>query len=313
MNKLLKILLSIAAVLLVATALLWTPDTSYSEMKNKYLTSDSQFIDLENGVRVHFRDFGNPQRNALVLIHGTSDSLLTWDAISPMLEQQYRLISLDLPGHGFSSAHPTADYSREQMSKTVVLLLDHLKLESASLMGNSLGGGIAWRTALDYPDRVEALVLLDPSGAPRAKKSKSNLGFRLLRTEFGRLIGRKITPRSLVQKSLTDTVEDPALVDDKITDRYWELLRLPGNRQALTELALQPWNETAWQNISQLTHPTLLVWGENDPLIPSSHADLFAAELENSQVLVYPGIGHLPMLELPEKLAEDVQNFLQQN
>lgn len=201
-KSLVKIVTGLIILLGVTLIVLWTPDTDWQEMHAKYSHSDSQFVELSNGVKIHYRDVGNSQSQAIVLIHGTSDSLLTWDAIAPYLKKDYRLISLDLPGHGFSSAHPQADYSRGAMVESVKLLMDHLDIDSASLIGNSLGGGIAWRTALSHPDRVNSLVLLDPSGAPIKVPSKSNIGFRLMRSSTGRLIAKKITPRALVKNRL---------------------------------------------------------------------------------------------------------------
>ncbi|MFT5135565.1 MAG: pimeloyl-ACP methyl ester carboxylesterase [Arenicella sp.] len=288
----------------------WTPDTNWQKMYAKYGHSDSQFVELSNGVKIHYRDYGNSQSQAIVLIHGTSDSLLTWDDLGSYLENDYRLISLDLPGHGFTSAHPQADYSRGAMVESVKLLMDYLNVDSASLIGNSLGGGIAWRAALSYPDRVNSLVLLDPSGAPVIARSKSNIGFRLMRSPTGRLIAKKITPRALVKKSLADTVQDDSIVSEKMVDRYWELLRLPGNRQALTELAMVPRDQLPWNNIADLNQATLIVWGATDQLIPVSSGTLFNDALPNSQLIVYPEIGHLPMIEAAQTTANDIHQFL---
>ncbi|MFT5612010.1 MAG: pimeloyl-ACP methyl ester carboxylesterase [Polaribacter sp.] len=309
-TSLFKIVTALFLLLGLILQLLWTPDTDWQEMRDKYGHPDSQLVELSNGVKIHYRDFGNSQSQAIILIHGTSDSLLTWDAIAPYLENDYRLISLDLPGHGFSSAHPQANYSRGAMVESVKLLMDYLNVDSASLIGNSLGGGIAWRTALSYPDRVNSLVLLDPSGAPLMMRSKSNIGFRLMRSPIGRIIAKKITPRALVKKSLTDTVQDDAIVSEKLVDRYWELLRLPGNRQALTELAMVPHDQLAWNNIADLNQATLIIWGATDQLIPVSSGALFHDELLNSQLIVYPEIGHLPMIEAAQTTANDIHQFL---
>lgn len=309
-SLLIKIVVGLFILLGVVLLALWTPDTDWQEMHDKYAHSDSQFVELGNGVKIHYRDFGNSQSPAIVLIHGTSDSLLTWDPIAPYLENDYRLISLDLQGHGFSSAHPQADYSRSAMVESVRLLMDYLEVDSAALIGNSLGGGIAWRAALSHPDRVNSLVLLDPSGAPHKTQSKSNIGFRLMRSSIGRFLGRKITPRALVEKSLTDTVVDDQLVSEKMVDRYWELVRLPGNRQALTELALVQKDQSPWNDIASLNQPALIIWGEKDQLIPVSSGALFDSALPNSQLVVYPEIGHLPMIEAPQTTANDIREFL---
>jgi pimeloyl-ACP methyl ester carboxylesterase len=309
-KSLFKIVTGLIILFGVTLIVLWTPDTDWQEMHVKYSHSDSRFVELSNRVKIHYRDFGDSQSQAIVLIHGTSDSLLTWDVITPYLEDDYRLISLDLPGHGFSSAHPRADYSRGAMVESVKLLMDHLDIDSASLIGNSLGGSIAWRTALRHPDRVNSLVLLDPSGAPLKVPSKSNVGFRLMRSSIGRLIAKKITPRALVKKSLSDTVADDAIVSETMVDQYWELLRLPGNRQALTELAMVQPDQSPWDNIAALNQATLIIWGAKDQLIPLSSGTVFNDELPNSQLIVYPEVGHLPMIEAAPTTANDISQFL---
>lgn len=309
-TSLIKIVVGLFILFGIALIVFWTPDTAWQEMHDKYGRSDSQFIELSNGVKIHYRDFGSRQSQPIVLIHGTSDSLLTWDAITPYLENDYRLISLDLPGHGFSSVHPQADYSRSAMVESVKLLMDYLKVDSASLIGNSLGGGIAWRAALSHPERVSSLVLLDPSGAPHKAISKSNLGFRIMRSSIGRFFAKKVTPRALVERSLLDTVVDGKIVHEKMIDRYWELLRLPGNRQALTELALAKRDQSAWDDIASLNQPSLIIWGEQDQLIPVSSGTLFDDALPNSKLIVYPQIGHLPMIEAPQTTANDISQFL---
>lgn len=307
-KRLLQLLL---VALIVLVAWLYTPNTSWQEMRDKYALADSQFVQLDNGVNMHYRDHGNPAGKAIVLIHGTSDSLRTWDHLIPLLQDDYRLIAMDLPGHGLSSQHPDRDYSRRSLSASVQQLMQHLKVDSATLVGNSLGGNIAWRTAAIAPAKVDALVLLDPSGSPPVENKKSNIGFRLLGTSVGRQLGKIFTPRALVEKSLIGTVYDAELVSDAVTDRYWELLRLPGNRDTLTELALIQWNQEAWQRIGEIEEPTLIIWGAEDHITPTKNAPVFDEAMANSRLLIYPEVGHLPMLEVPDKTAQDIRDFLQ--
>ncbi|MEM7360354.1 MAG: alpha/beta hydrolase [Pseudomonadota bacterium] len=311
-NMLKRLLQLLFIALVVLVAWLYTPDTSWEKMRDKYATAESEFVTLENGLRLHYRDTGNSAGKAIVLIHGTSDSLLTWDRISPLLQNDYRLIAMDLPGHGLSSQHPERDYSKQGFSNSVQLLMDHLGIDSATLVGNSLGGNIAWRTAALAPGKVDALVLLDPSGSPPVVNKKSNIGFRLMRTSIGRQLGKIFTPRTLIEKSLIGTVYDPLLVNDALTDRYWEMLRLPGNRDTLTALALVQWDQQAWENIGQIATPSLIIWGAEDHITPTKNAAVFNSAMSNSQLLIYPEVGHLPMIEVPEKTAADIRSFLEE-
>lgn len=95
-----------------------------------------------------------------------------------------------------------------------------------------------------------------------------------------------------------------------MVDQYWELLRLPGNRQALTELAMVQWDQSPWDNIARLNQPTLIIWGAKDQLIPLSSGALFDDALPNSQLIVYPEVGHLPMIEAAPTTANDIHQFL---
>lgn len=295
-------------VCVAAAAWFWTPDTDFDTTLTKYTANNTELITLDDGTRIHFRDTGNSAAQTLLLVHGTSDSLLTWDSLSKELEGQYRLVSLDLPGHGFSSA--PAQPSFEHFVDVCEELLEHLGIDSAIWVGNSLGGGIAWRAALFKPERVAALVLLDPSGAPRTKPAKSNIGFKLLANPVARFLGQSITPRSLIERSLIGSVANPATVTEERVDRYWELLRLPGNRSALANLASLRRSDNNWARIGEIKQATLIVWGAEDQVTPAENAPLFQAAMQNAELTVYDGVGHLPMIEAPMKLAEDINRFV---
>ncbi len=304
-------LLILLAILIAALISLWTPNTDYQDSLKKYAGEQPQFITLEGGLRVHFRDTGNKTGPTILMIHGTSDSLLTWEPISDYLQSRFRLISIDLPGHGFSSA-------AESISFTMLVDAAHQTLvsrgvKSAIWMGNSLGGGVAWRAALRHPQAVEALILLNSSGAPRASRSRSNIGFRILANPVGRFIGRNITPRALIEKSLLGSVNNHELLTDSLVDRYWELLRLPGNREALANLATMPRSDSDWNNIGGLTVPTLIVWGDADQIIPMTQGNKFLDAISGSEFISYADIGHLPMIEAPERLSNDIVRFVEQH
>lgn len=304
-------LLFLLAILIAALIGLWTPDTDYQDGLNKYVGEHPQFITLEGGLRVHFRDTGNKTGPTILMIHGTSDSLLTWEPISAYLESRFRLISIDLPGHGFSSAAESISFTTLVDAAHQTLLSQGI--ESAIWMGNSLGGGVAWRAALRHPQAVEALILLNSSGAPRTERSRSNLGFRILANPVGRFLGRNITPRSLIEKSLLGSVNNHEVVSDSLVDRYWELLRLPGNRAALSNLATMPRTDSDWNNIGGVTVPTLIVWGDEDQIIPMAQGNKFLDAISGSEFISYADIGHLPMIEAPKRLSKDIIRFLEQS
>ena len=153
--------LVLAVVLGMPSGIFWTPDTSFDDMQVKYGGGASQFLVLASSDRLHYRDQGGSGGEVLIFIHGTSASLHTWERLG----DRYRLISLDLPGHGLTGANAARDYSREAMVFSIWSLMDHLSITAATLVGNALGGSVAWAAALDMPKRVRSLVLLAPSGA----------------------------------------------------------------------------------------------------------------------------------------------------
>jgi len=312
--KLIKISLGVILLMLVIlTIVFWTPDTSFEQMTQKYAVSPSNFIELENGDRLHYRDQGSVNESVLVLIHGTSASLHTWQPLIESIGHRFRMISLDLPGHGFTGSNARRDYSRKAMVSSIWRLLDHLNIRSATLVGNSLGGAVAWESALDSPERVNSLILLAPSGAPKKTESKSNIGFKILRTSLGQALMKKISPRSIIAASLHQTVAVPEIVTEGMIDRYWELLRLPGNRQAMIDLANTPRDKHAWKKLSTISAPTLVIWGEQDQVLPVTMIVTFDSELQNVRVERLRNVGHLPMEEAVKEVSDQIIGFCESN
>lgn len=310
--KLLKrfiLVLVLAMVSGMLSDIFGTPDTSFDDMQVKYGGGASQFLVLASDDRLHYRDQGGSGGEVLIFIHGTSASLHTWEPLIERLGDRYRLISLDLPGHGLTGANAARDYSREAMVFSIWSLMDHLSITAATLVGNSLGGAVAWAAALDRPERVRSLVLLAPSGAPNTTAAKSNLGFKLLDTSLGQGVLKKITPRAVVETSLLQTVVSPHIVTEAMVDRYWELLRLSGNRQALIDLANTPRNRNAWEKLSDISVPSLVIWGQEDGLLPVSMAATFDREIDDVRVVMLKNIGHLPMEEAVDEVSDRIINF----
>ena len=166
---------------------------------------------------------------------------------------------------------------------------------------------------LPIPDRVNALLLLDASGMPLRDGEKApplNLGFRLLQNPIGRYLGQQYTPRMLIKKSLLQSVSVKSVMDDAMIDRYWELLRYPGNRRAAALRAAVDREPGYADRIGEIIAPTLVIWGAEDQLIYASAATSFKERMSNATVNIYDGIGHLPMEEAPDRTAQDIVDFL---
>ena len=307
----------IVLVLIVLAAALWalrTPDTDPDAMAQKYTNDASRFVENAEGLRVHYRDEGNPEGLPIVFVHGTSGSLHNWTPLVDRLDKDYRAITYTQPGHGLTGPHPRDDYSFSGMAEALDLVAGELGVERFVLAGHSMGGWIAWRYALANPDRIDALILIDASGAPLPEGEEAAtapLAFRLARNPVGRFVMQHVTPRGLVEKAALDFVADPTIMTEADVDRYWELLRYPGNRRAAALRLIVDREPEYADRLSEINAPTLLIWGAEDRQTPVGLATSFNERLPNASAVIYDGVGHMPMDETPDRMARDIDAFLQ--
>jgi pimeloyl-ACP methyl ester carboxylesterase len=261
-------------------------------------------------MQVHLRDEGpRDDPRPLVLLHGTSASLHTWDGWVAALEGQHRVIRVDLPGFGLTGPRPDGDYRMAVYVRFVVELMDSLGIGQAVLAGNSFGGNVAWKLAVDHPDRVSRLVLVDAAGYAFTPRSIP-IGFRLALIPGLRPLMANLLPRSLIESSLRDVYGYPERVTPELIDRFYELTLRAGNRQALPErLRQSPSGEFAAQ-IKQVHQPTLIIWGGQDRLIPPENAGLFQKEIAGNRLVMFDDLGHVPHEEDPARTVAAVQAFL---
>ena len=306
--------LAVAVVVLVAGLSIWgyAPDTDAAAMKAKYGGGASKFVKLQPGLNVHYRDQGKRGGRVVVLIHGSNASLHTWEPWVERLGKDYRIISLDLPGHGLTGSHPGGIYDYPVFVDVVDKLMTKLGVTKAVIGGNSMGGGTAWMFALTHPEKTEAVLLVDAAGAPAWQSKKTPIGFRMMRMPVVKELARFIAPRSMFESSLGTSMSVQSKIDDKLVDRYWELNRYPGNREAtMKRFSLQHNNHPATkEKLAAIKAPVMIMWGEEDNLIPVSSARWFAEAIPGSKLVVYPKVGHIPMEEVPDRSAADVKAWL---
>lgn len=310
-----RILKYALALLLIAVIALfawgYAPDTDAAAMKAKYANPASRFVAVGGGLVMHVRDEGKPDGPVLVLLHGSNASLHTWEPWVARLKDKYRIITLDQIGHGLTGPNPTGKYDADAFVGTLDALLVRLGVNHFALAGNSMGGFVAWEYTLAHPDKVTRLVLIDAAGPPEDPHKRLPIGFRIAQTPVLNKLALLITPRSLFDKSLHDTVSNQAIVTEAMIDRYWELNRYPGNREAtLQRFAAYRTRERDTGRLGEIRVPTLILWGAEDKLIPVAGADWFAARIPGSVRIIYPGIGHIPMEEAPDRSAADLDAFL---
>lgn len=303
-----KLFIALLLIIIATLALLYRSDISAGDIEKKYADSTSRFVDIM-GMRVHYRMEGDPTDSTpLVLIHGTSSSLHTWDSIVPALRENRRILRMDLPGFGLTGPSPDRVYGMERYHRFLDSLFERLDIRQCILGGNSLGGLIAWTYALHDSVRVKGLVLIDAAGYPKGKE-EGNIGFKLAAMPgVGRTLS-KFTPKILIRKSLEGSYGDPSKINEPMVDRYYDLLLREGNREAVIDMfgSRKP---AAYEQIATIRMPTLIIWGDQDRLIDVSNATRFHQDIPGSRLLVIKGSGHVPMEESPKEVIGAVMDFL---
>lgn len=290
----------------------YTSDLSMDYLTEKYTDEHSAFIQIE-GMNVHYSVGGiSDDSLPIVLLHGTGASLHTWDNWTKKLSGHKKVVRMDLPAFGLTGPNPSRDYSMEFYARFMITFLDSLKIQKCILGGNSLGGGVALMTAANVPDRVKYLILCDATGYPSEAES-TPLAMRMARVPIVKSVFNFITPRSVVRKSVEDVYFDKTIVTDDLVDRYYELALRPGNRQAFIDrMNLERFPDMS-SKIKALRMPVLILWGENDRLIPVQNAYNFNRDLPASKLHIFKNCGHVPMEEMPDASLEPVLSFINQS
>jgi len=302
-------LLALAVAMGGLVAYHWAPDRPVSALAARWAPPPSQFVAID-GLQVHLRDEGpRDDPTPIVLLHGTSASLHTWDGWVAALLPRHRVVRLDLPGFGLTGPALDDDYSMARYVEFVAAALDTLGIEQCVIAGNSFGGWISWETALAHPDRIKGLVLVDAAGYPLHSESVP-IGFRLANVPVLNRVMQSVLPRGVVESSLRNTYGDPSRVTPELVDRYYEITLREGNRRALTQRFAAGRGTTEPERIRSLRLPTLILWGDLDRLIPPLYAERFHRDIAGSELVMFPGLGHVPQEKDPAATAAALLAFL---
>jgi pimeloyl-ACP methyl ester carboxylesterase len=301
-----------AVMLLVVLALAgglfaagYQADLAAAELEKKWATGTSTFVEVD-GLRVHTRDEGPRDGEIVLLLHGTGASLHTWDGWAAALTRTYRVVRIDLPGFGLTGPDPENDYSMERQVAFLHRFAEVAGLGKLHVAGNSYGGRIAWNYALAHPERVASLILVDAAGFPHAQRS---LAFRLAQIPVVDNVVRYVTPRAMVVKTLREVYADDSKITSALAERYQDLTRRTGNREALIARLRTPYGDTT-ARLAELKVPTLVLWGAEDGYIPAADAQGFARLIPGAEVVVLDKLGHVPMEEDPARSVAPVLAFL---
>ena len=299
-----------AALLLAAlTAIYWAPDRPVSELTGRWAPPPSQFIPIE-GMQVHVRDEGpRDDPSPILLLHGTSSSLHTWEPWAKVLREKHRVISVDLPGYGLTGPFPDGDYRLAHYTRFIGELLDRLDVRHAVVAGNSFGGQVAIELALATPARVDKLILVDALAYPRDSTSVP-IGFRIAQMPGLNILMQYMLPRRIVEDSVRNVMGDPSKVTPALVDRYFAMTVRAGNRASLpARFTFLPTEQSA-ARIARISKPTLILWGGRDRLIPPNNGDRLHRDIAGSQLLVFPALGHVPQEEDPAATVAAALRFL---
>ena len=299
------VLICVGVVFTTALCWLWTPDKDRAELERHYLNTPSDMIDVA-GTRLHVRDSGPQTAPAVIFLHGFGASLHTWEPWANALAKDMRVIRIDLPGSGLSLPDSTGDYTDKRSLQIIHALMDKLGLSRASLVGHSIGGRIAWTFAGAYPARVDKLVLVSPDGY-------ASPGFEYGKTPEVPMMVKLMSvtlPKPLLTMSLQPAYAKPETMTDELATRYHDMMLAPGSRGALLARMAQTVLVDPVPILQKITAPTLLVWGEQDGMIPFANSNDYLKAIAGSQRVSFKGVGHLPHEEAPEASIGPVRGFL---
>jgi pimeloyl-ACP methyl ester carboxylesterase len=273
---------------------------------------DSEFIEIK-GLNIHVKKMGQGEP-VFVLLHGFAASLYSWQAVMEPLSQIGTVIAFDRPGFGLSD-HPLTwqgqnPYSAEAQVDLVISLLDHFGVQQAILVGNSAGGTVSMQVALAHPERISALILVDPAvyrGGGSSRWLQSLLATPQMR-HLGPLIVRQILSRgpNLIKLAW----HNPALLPPEMLEFYQKPFQVDNWDRALWEFTLASRPTGLTERLDELTLTVLVITGDDDRIVPTSESIRLAGELVNASLVVVDDSGHLPQEEQPQAFTQAVTNFV---
>ena len=309
-KKILKLLLALIVIAAIALTVFWfarPADVSFDEVRTSVPNSAySHFAEID-GVRVHYQEKGTG--TPLILIHGLSSSTYSWKDVFEPLAKTHRVIAVDLKGFGFSGK-PDGDYSRRAQAVLVAHLLDYLKVEQAWLVGNSMGGEISLNFALQNPQRVAGLILIDSAGVSVPNANSVTPGYARIPFVGPVLIALALTSDKLVRRGLERSFYDVTKVTDERVAAYYRPLKTRGGQlgslRARTQWGLFPIEP----DLNKINSPTLIIWGADDALIPIAAGRKMNSLIKGSKLVTIERCGHVPQEELPERVLDEMTKFI---
>jgi pimeloyl-ACP methyl ester carboxylesterase len=297
---------------LVAVKMLTRAETvDWRDVSDKVVHAEnSHFVEID-GATVHFQEFGDRNDPTLLLIHGFSASVYVWRTVAPQLaDEGFHVVAVDLIGFGYSDKPAWFDYKITSQARMISRFMDRLGIGRATVVGSSYGGAVAMTLALDYAERVEKLVLVDAVINDEAKNHP------ILKLARIRGVGEVITPflvdsKAFMKIRMQGTLA-PAnhhlITKDRIESVIRPLHAKDGHNAVLQ--AGRNWDANRIETDAHLiNHPTLIIWGEEDTVIPIHNGETLYRSILNSRFVVLKNCGHVPQEEKPDLFIALVSGF----
>ena len=310
----------IILVLLLLSCFGWVSAQTY-KTPQELADDDGAFADV-GGISVYYRAQGDDTNPVILLIHGFGGSTFTWrDTLPALAEAGFYAIAIDLPPFGLSDKNPDLDYSRSWMADLVADFMDEVGIETATIVGHSMGGAVTAQFAVRHAEQVEKLVFV-AGGVFEAleNEDESSSPLNFLNTIDPKAPAAPIILRTLVTRdfflgTLASAYYDPSIVTEEVADGYAKLLEI--EEAPIGFLAYVQATESSPISLDDLDNvvaetPVLLIWGQEDTWVSPELGDAMFAVLNNAEFVSYPEVGHLPMEETPETFNTDLIAFLKQ-
>lgn len=329
-RKIIKIMgifvLSIVLLLIIAGFVFYRSDIDLSNLEETYFTDDSHYLtvsieSLENqnlSIDIHYQDVGHPDNPVIVLLHGafaSSHTFIPW--ANSLADEGYRVVMIDLPYHGLSGGFSDSVTSLRRSALVVKELLDALSINEVYIGGNSMGGGVSWYFTSLFHEvgvfEINGLILIDAVFPSMTGGGPVNSLFKWVAQEPYASLFSQMTPRFLLASILKGVYGSDSVLLEESIDRYYDLLRRTGNRKAILINTRESVDTTdALSTIQSFGIPVLIMWGAEDSWIPVSTVELFkeSLQLDDSDIFIYEGLGHVPMEENPLLTIIDLLEFL---
>ncbi len=297
---------------LVAVKMLTRAETvDWKDVSDKVIHAEnSHFVEID-GATVHFQEFGDAADPTLLLIHGFSASAYVWRTVAPPLaERGFHVVAVDLIGFGYSDKPAWFDYKITSQARMISRFMDRLGIGRACIVGSSYGGAVALTLALDYAERVEKLVLVDAVINDEAKNMPilklANLpGVGELLTPF--FVDSKMFMKKRMEKTLAPA-NHHLITKDRIESVIRPLHAKDGHNAVLQ--SGRNWDANRIEEDAHLVNqPTLIIWGEEDNIIPIHNGETLYRSILNSRFVVLKNCGHVPQEEKPDIFVSLVSGF----